>query len=742
MSRTKSLSSTTLVGVALAVTAWALRRRRARRPTQPASPSGMPSREPVPHVPTTTGAGNPSGGNPRPSGRVEPPHPPTVLQIPPPRADGATTLRVNLRHRGQLYESPARVVARADGATPIELSGGQGHYQGELPPGRYSLQADPQPATTGQMSQASQRGLVGLVRQLEVVGPALAVDLELVAADAPRLGRAQGEVVVVARTNLVVLGFDPPLADAEAGALRSDLAGGAGFEPQHGPLRPGVELRFARTGSLEEPVEAVLATLAEAAARFGIGSERVRTGFVVEDSEGETAVLTDRYVIALAATPNRQTQTSPSQTSPGPADNAEGLAPVLELLGAELVRPLWTPATFLIRIVGGNWISREDQLRRLVAEGVLRYAEAELLAPVQDSAVTLADYTAPTAVRSAHLDHMQLETAWGQTMGAPTVRLASLDRGLVGASAHVAGANLVALPTLAAIEADPGVSHGMEVYSLLAGTGLDGCWGVAPNVMHVVGKLGSYFDVAYWNALRGLVIDGGASVICLSHEGGWGAHLSLGIETLHQLADLNVVIVAAAGNRGKRISALTPSSRPDCNGRATPDPRWTDHPLAAHPRVITVGLTELQNGAELSWLADAPLIGGSNRGDTVDCCVYADGVTTATGAAPTAATGTSMAAPIVAATAALMRSVNPALNAVQIRSLLCRSADVVAPTSPCQAIPGSIELKDYVRNGTVVRPWDPAVSVHSHHLEFGWGRLNIGRAVRYAQTYPNPPNPW
>lgn len=678
---------------------------------------------------------------------------PPVVTVEPPAPDQRVTVHIVLQRDGAPVAAEARVsLRRADGVA-VAATGQRGRYRIELVPDRYLVEARP-----------DDRRLHGLARWVEVAGPGLTVPVELVDARAPRLRRAGGELVVDPHPELVAVTFEPPLSLEELNRFRRASAGLDGFEPVPALTGPEAEQRFRRTGVESGPegeldadddpgLRAALDRLSEAAERAGVTAERVRTGFVVRqvaDPAGddaderrrlEGALLTDRYVVTLpvAVTPSASATSADQADAAAPAP---GLGEVLRRLDAVSVRPLAIAGTHLVRLRHRSWRRAEAVIGELIGEGVLRGGEAELLAPVLDAAVTLTDYTAAGAARSAFLDRMQLETAWNVTLGDPSVRVATFDRGISSASSYVTTATVVGVPSLPAVEADPGVSHGMEVYSLVSGAGLDGCWGVAPNATHVVGKLGSYFDTAYWDGLRSLVVNGGARVISLSHEGDWGAALTYGWDTLHELADLDVVLVAAAGNRGKRIRPSTPTARPDCDGSAPIERRFVDNPLAAHPRVIAVGLTEQQGGTDIAWVADAPDVGATNRGEAVDCCVDADGVTTATLTGPTASSGTSMAAPIVAATAALMRSVRPALTAVQIRSLLCRSADPPAPGGPCGATPGPIELGDHVRGGVTIRPWDPAVPVHEHHLELGWGRLNIGRAVRYASSYPAPPNPW
>jgi subtilisin family serine protease len=700
----------------------------------------------------------------------------TVKVIPP--ATRPARVVVALRRDGRPVTLDATVTARPAGGEPggaaVTFQPAGGRYRAELPPGRHRIEVQP-----------ADPGLVGLERTVELIGAPADIVLDVVTAGAPRLRRATGQVVVRPRLEDVVLAIEPPLDGDESVRLRQALSAVEQFEPVPAPApRPpspgpgphptppapavptGAEFRLIRRAErsrLAAAIDEDLGQLLRAAQQVVADPTRLRAGFVVEAADGPSdrgphPILTDRYVVQLAgrrgtdvadgaraeADEHDERTEQVERVERTHADDPEERAVLDEVcrrLDAEVLSPLWLAGWYLLRVRHRRWEATESTIGELMRVGLLISGEAELLSPVLDGGVTLADYTAPAAQRSTHLDHMDLVGAWAQTLGNPTVRVATFDRGVAGSSPYLEPSTLVAVPSSAAVQADPGVEHGMEVYSLVSGTGKDGCWGVAPNCTHVVGKLSAYFDTTYWSRLRDVVVVGGASVVSLSHEGPWGAALSLGVETLHELTDLGVLFVAAAGNAGRRVHPFVPTTRLDC-GRSTDAALWVDNTLAAHPRVITVGLTELQSGTERSWLADLPDVGGSNYGDTVDLCVYADLITTAQSSGPIAATGTSMAAPVVAAAAALVRSVNPALGPVQVRTILCRTADVIAARPTCFAVPGGIELGDYQRGGVTQRPWDPAVDVGQHHLRFGWGRLNIGRAVRFAASYPNLPVPW
>jgi subtilisin family serine protease len=134
--------------------------------------------------------------------------------------------------------------------------------------------------------------------------------------------------------------------------------------------------------------------------------------------------------------------------------------------------------------------------------------------------------------------------------------------------------------------------------------------------------------------------------------------------------------------------------------------------------------------AETFWkVSGANPAQGTNRGDFVDVCAFGDGSRAFGPTGGTAFTGTSAAAPLVAGTVALMRHVNPDLTVGQIRAILCSEVDLVQPTdpqwltlAPTWASPGA--------------DWDFAIApiVGKHNLRYGFGRVNVGKAVTKARS--------
>ena len=111
---------------------------------------------------------------------------------------------------------------------------------------------------------------------------------------------------------------------------------------------------------------------------------------------------------------------------------------------------------------------------------------------------------------------------------------------------------------------------------------------------------------------------------------------------------------------------------------------------AANPYALTV------SGTDSSDL----LYAWSNTGNNVDLAAPGWAYTTVNGGGYSSASGTSIAAPIVAGVAALVLSANPSLTGDELRTVLRQSADDLGPTG-----------------------WDTS---------YGWGRVNAARAVSMA----------
>jgi len=98
----------------------------------------------------------------------------------------------------------------------------------------------------------------------------------------------------------------------------------------------------------------------------------------------------------------------------------------------------------------------------------------------------------------------------------------------------------------------------------------------------------------------------------------------------------------------------------------------------------------------------------SNTGNNIDLTAPGTVFSTFAGGTYNSASGTSVSSPVVAAAAALVLSVNPSLSGSQVQQILKQSADDLGPSG-----------------------WDSS---------YGWGRVNVGRAVSLASGSSTSPS--
>ncbi|MFO0893785.1 MAG: S8 family serine peptidase [Phycisphaerales bacterium] len=268
--------------------------------------------------------------------------------------------------------------------------------------------------------------------------------------------------------------------------------------------------------------------------------------------------------------------------------------------------------------------------------------------------------------------------AWGITTGGQAVVVATLDSGVTPV-ADLEGRVLPGwnIPLQNASTNDVCNGHGTHVAGIIAASGNDAttvaglCWDARILPVVVVNPcsgLESY-------AADGLVwaTDQGATIVNMSLQ--YSAGTQYFKDAVIYAAASGVVMLAATGNSG-----ITPPSFPS---------RW--------PQTIAVAATD---NTDHRWP-------NSNYGPQVD--VAAPGVSvlslSPSGGVATK-TGTSMAAPHVSGTVALLRGMNPTLSPDQIRTLLTMSADDVESPGP----------DDYT----------------------GAGRLNAFAAILAAQAFEPP----
>jgi len=361
-----------------------------------------------------------------------------------------------------------------------------------------------------------------------------------------------------------------------------------------------------------------------------------------------------------------------------------------------------------------------------------------------------------------HYSAIHLPEAWDMTVGSADAIVAVVDTGIL--SGHpdlqgrlVTGYDFIADPASArdgdGRDADPedagdlfggpGQSsfHGTHVAGTLAAT-TDNSAGVAGATWHtrvmplralgVAG--GTAFDIS--EAIRyaaglpnvsGLLPSRRADVINLSLVGSPGeAPSSVELSAIRDATSAGVVIVAAAGNEGSSLPA---------------------YPAAA-PEVISVSAVDIE----------LQLAGYSNRGESVDLAApggftgtdlngdgFADGVLSTGGSdlggivryEYVFANGTSMAAPHVAAVAALVLAANPSLSASDIRDVLETTARDLGSTGRDDdfghgLVDAAAAVGEAYRRAGVTLAVPARLTVSNDTLNFGLDRSSL--TVQLANT--------
>jgi thermitase len=268
-----------------------------------------------------------------------------------------------------------------------------------------------------------------------------------------------------------------------------------------------------------------------------------------------------------------------------------------------------------------------------------------------------------------HLRKIQGPSAWSTTSGNNDVVIAILDTGVDGThedliSKVVPGWNVFdsnsdtrdvnGHGTLVAGTAAASSNNGVGVASV--------AWGCRIMPVRISDTTGyAYFS----NMATGLTwaADHGARVANLSYRASTSSTVASAAQYFQSKGG---VVTVAAGNEGAFESS--------------PD----------NPYVLTVAGTDSNDS----------LYGWSNTGNNLDVAAPGSAYTTVRGGGYSAASGTSIAAPIVAGMAALVLSANPTLTAAEVQTLLKQSSDDVGPAG-----------------------WDTS---------YGWGRVNATRAVDMA----------
>jgi serine protease AprX len=308
--------------------------------------------------------------------------------------------------------------------------------------------------------------------------------------------------------------------------------------------------------------------------------------------------------------------------------------------------------------------------------------------------------------------------------------------------------------------------HGTHVAGTIAGNGYDSYGkqaGIAPHASIVAlkvldaegrGTIGHLIAALDWvaaNATTHNIRVVNMSVGAPIRESYWTDPLTLATKAL---TDRDIVVVAAAGNFGRNAAGQSQWGGITAPGNA--------------PWVLTVGASSTEGTRNRS---DDVLAGFSSRGPTfVDWVAKPDLVAPGTGVVSLAApgstfftqkasalvngsfstayapylalSGTSMAAPVVSGTVALMLQANPSLTPNLVKAILQYTAQTYPGYQPLEQgagflnTIGAVRLALFYANaqaGDVV----PTYSTWSHHILWGSHRLTGGIMVPSANAWRN-----
>jgi serine protease len=313
-------------------------------------------------------------------------------------------------------------------------------------------------------------------------------------------------------------------------------------------------------------------------------------------------------------------------------EDVERAAEQLSARGVE-----WLPALKAARLRLPMGLSPEEAKGRLRPLG-FRYVEEESQRSYQPLSEALGVLGA--SPYAWHLQAVRAEDAWGVSTGAG-VQVAVLDTGVDATHPALRGRVAEGLdaatgePLPVDTDQSQGETHGTHVAALAVGEGV----GVAPGAVVRPVRVFSPDYVGDFRAAQALVwaVDQGAQVINLSFGG--PAYSQLLHEAVNYALERYRVVVAAAGNQGSVV-------------RFYP---------AALPGVVAVGAVDGQG--QPAWF--------SNRGSWVK--VWAPGVriySALPGGGFGLLSGTSMASPLAAGAAALLKATRPLLEPYAVRQAL------------------------------------------------------------------------
>lgn len=451
----------------------------------------------------------------------------------------------------------------------------------------------------------------------------------------------------------------------------------------------------------------------------------VRVGMPVDLIPGQVKVLDNRFVIRF-----RDHLTPKDIDELAKAANARILRGFIQAGNARLIEFQRGTYREHLKIVE-QWIQR----------GLLVYGEPDLLAEITDDQFPCVDPpNDPLYGTQANLTLQDVDDAWcvlngvaaNLTLGSPNVYVATLDRGVQTGHTDIGGnltdgtAQLAQCYDFSDLRActvpgyTPDTSHGMGVYGIIAAiTNNDtAIAGIAPNTHQIGIERPDYTDATvYPDALLWAAgfttantsagwpaepISPAADIISCSHGANGLALSGIMDDTLTYLATYGrggrgTLMIYSAGNGividGERVPQLITGFR-----------TW-----AAHPRTMGISNSNQPDAGGVERLNNT-----SNFGPEIDICAQGNGAPSLNAIGGTRIfSGTSAAAPTVAAAAALMLSAEPTLTWIDLRDILRNTAIQIDPA-----------------NTDPVGLW-----VGGFSQWYGFGRLDVDNAVQGAMDF-------
>jgi subtilisin family serine protease len=376
------------------------------------------------------------------------------------------------------------------------------------------------------------------------------------------------------------------------------------------------------------------------------------------------------------------------------ASDSHALEGIIDSIDAEIIHSLDGGSTFLLHFRNRSIERYENTLSALRYAAALEFVEPNYLKfpayvpndPYFQELWALNNSGNVGGVVDADIDAVE---AWDITRGSPNVVVAVVDSGV-----DVSHPDLLQNISINALEVFDGLdndgngfvddvygwnfadfgsgspqvddtvdSHGSHVAGTIAATGSNqtGIVGVAPNVKILPVKVLSDFGGFVSDYVRGLdyVITMGAKIVNISLGG--PSYSRSEENAINRLEAAGVLVVVASGNDGLNLAFNE------------------DYPTNfTNDNIIGVLATDRRDRYATY----------SNFGIHVDVgAPGSDIISTIGGGTYEYYSGTSMAAPHVAGVAALIHSVNPGLNAVQLKTVLMNTADPL-PTLANRCISG------------------------------------------------------